>query len=65
MTQIKTKRWSMSEGCSVHIQEMPGYRKMTASRERSHRFKHFYNSYAVIISKIVKKDKPAYSRGLS
>ncbi|MDN4600015.1 hypothetical protein P5G61_02155 [Paenibacillus sp. F6_3S_P_1C] len=48
------------EGCAVHDQEMSGYRKMTASRERSHPFEHFYNSYAVIIPKIVKKDKFAY-----
>ncbi|OPG98645.1 hypothetical protein B2I21_09915 [Chryseobacterium mucoviscidosis] len=65
MTQIKTKRWSMREGCSVHVQEIPEYRKITASRERSHPFKHFYNSYAVIISKFKKKDKPAYSGGLA
>lgn len=53
------------EGCSVHDQEMSGYRKVTASRERSHPFEHFYNSYAVIIPKIMIKDKPACSGGYS
>ncbi len=65
MTPSLTKHWSIRKGCSVYVQEMSGHRKMTASRERSHPFEHFYNSYAVILPKFIKKDKHAYSGGLS
>lgn len=49
------------EGCRDHYDEMCGYKKAAASRERNRQSNHFYNSIAVIIPNY----QPIGKRGVS